>query len=407
MSRGRSRAPAGRGRARAQQRELGVSRSERPVRRGMGLLPVQLGSGQAARDQGVDRVEDLFHLVRGRNDHPRGHRHAARRSRRGSGRLEAPTARTPPGDVRSDSDDGPRHFPIVAQPGNGAVNTPCGPGGWAPLPAGRATRAGPPGRKWEEGQRPLLTRFGYARPMLRAAVTAALALALTAPAPAAPTTTFAAAGAEAVQTLLSVYYNGSGLWNECDRPGCNATASDWGADSLTYALALRSGTTGDASIPPVLSALDASAPTYESPCALPDCGSWSDYPLWDSIAASRVYGVTHDPSALAKARAAFSFVESANAFALGACPDIRYQQPAGRTTICRRSRPTRTGSRRRSSSIGRPARPRTSPRPRPATPQSAAGSSTLPWPCTPSTSSTTAPRARRCRTGSSPPSTAT
>jgi hypothetical protein len=166
--------------------------------------------------------------------------------------------------------------------------------------------------------------------MLRAAVTAALALALTASAPAAPTTTFGAAGAEAVQTLLSVYYNGSGLWNECDRPGCNATASDWGADSLTYALALRSGTTGDASIPPVLSALDASAPTYGSPCALPDCGSWSDYPLWDSIAASRVYGVTHDPSALAKARAAFAFVESSNAFALGACPDIRYQQPAGR-----------------------------------------------------------------------------
>ncbi len=166
--------------------------------------------------------------------------------------------------------------------------------------------------------------------MLRAAVTAALALALTASAPAAPTTTFGAAGAQALQTLLSVYYNGSGLWNECDRPGCNATASDWGADSLTYALALRSGTTGDASIPPVLSALDASAPTYGSPCALPDCGSWSDVPLWDSIAASRVYGVTHDPSALAKARAAFAFVESSNAFALGACPDIRYQQPAGR-----------------------------------------------------------------------------
>src|SRR5262249_17454842 len=35
-------------------------------------------------------------------------------------------------------------------------------------------------------------------------------------------------------------------------------------------------------------------------------------------------------AALAKARAAFAFVESSHAFALGACPEIRYQQPAGR-----------------------------------------------------------------------------
>ena len=87
---------------------------------------------------------------------------------------------------------------------------------------------------------------------------------------------------------------------------------------------------GDASIPPVLAALAASAPTYGSPCGLPDCGSWSDNPLWDSIAASRAYGVTHDPAALAKAEAAFAFVERSKAFALGACPDISYQQPAGR-----------------------------------------------------------------------------
>jgi hypothetical protein len=163
--------------------------------------------------------------------------------------------------------------------------------------------------------------------VLRAVV---LALVLAASAPAAPSTTFGAAGADALHTLLSVYYNGSGLWNECNRPGCNATASDWGADSLTYALALRWQAAGDDSIPPVLTALNASAPTYGSPCALPDCGSWSDNPLWDSIAASRVYGVTHDPAALAKARAAFAFVEGSSAFALGACPDIRYQQPAGR-----------------------------------------------------------------------------
>jgi len=165
--------------------------------------------------------------------------------------------------------------------------------------------------------------------VLRAAFVVVLALASTASTPAASRETFADAGGRSLETLLSVYYNGSGLWNECDRPGCNATASDWGADSLTYVLALRDRIAGDASIPPVLAALGASAPAYGAPCALPDCGSWSDNPLWDSIAASRIYGVTHDPAALAKARAAFAFVEGSSAFALGACPDIRYQQPAG------------------------------------------------------------------------------
>jgi hypothetical protein len=142
-------------------------------------------------------------------------------------------------------------------------------------------------------------------------------------------TTFAAAGDRALETLVTVYYDGSGLWNECNRPGCNRTASDWGADSLTYALAMRFQIAGDPSIPPVLAALGTSSPVYGSPCALPSCGSWSDNPLWDSIADARIYGVTHDAAVLAKAEAAFAFVEQSQAFALGACPDIRYQQPAG------------------------------------------------------------------------------
>jgi hypothetical protein len=165
--------------------------------------------------------------------------------------------------------------------------------------------------------------------MLRAAATAALALVVTASAPASHTT-FAAAGARALDTLLNVYYDGSGGWNDCDRPGCDQSTSDWGADSLTYTLTLRWQATGDASIPPVLAALAASLPSYGAPCALPDCGSWSDNPLWDSIAAARIYAITHDPATLAKAEAAFDFVEQSQAFALGACPDIRYQQPAGR-----------------------------------------------------------------------------
>ena len=59
------------------------------------------------------------------------------------------------------------------------------------------------------------------------------------------------------------------------------------------------------------------------------CSSWSDVPEWDSIAASREYEVTRDPQALAKAKAAFRFVEDAKPFARGACPQIRYQQAEG------------------------------------------------------------------------------
>jgi hypothetical protein len=149
-----------------------------------------------------------------------------------------------------------------------------------------------------------------------------------APAPV-PTTTFAAAGGRALATLLSVYYAGGGLWNECNVPGCAKTDSDWGSDSLTYTLYLRWETTGDAALLPVLEALSGNAPTYPSPCELPACSSWSDVPQWDTIAAVREYQATHDPEALAKARAAYQFVEGSNAFALGSCPTIRYQQPGG------------------------------------------------------------------------------
>ena len=37
----------------------------------------------------------------------------------------------------------------------------------------------------------------------------------------------------------------------------------------------------------------------------------------------------HDPQALAKAKAAFAYVEGGDAFALGACPEVRYQQASG------------------------------------------------------------------------------
>ena len=142
-------------------------------------------------------------------------------------------------------------------------------------------------------------------------------------------TTFAKAGGEALRTLLGVYYGGNGLWNQCNSPNCAQANSDWGADSLTYALYLRWATSPDSSIPPVMSALTATAPSYPGPCTTPSCGSWSDVPQWDTIADLREYEVTRDPKALAKAEAAFEFAEGSNAYALGACPDIRYQQPNG------------------------------------------------------------------------------
>ncbi len=162
------------------------------------------------------------------------------------------------------------------------------------------------------------------------AATCALATATARAGQARPATTFAEAGDRAVATLLHVYYAGNGLWNECDAPGCPQANGDWGADSLTYALYLRWQSTRDARVLPVLGALLRTAPTYSSPCDLPSCGSWSDVPEWDAIAALREYeALGRDPQALVKARAAYAFVEDGSAFALGACPDIRYQQPAG------------------------------------------------------------------------------
>ncbi len=163
----------------------------------------------------------------------------------------------------------------------------------------------------------------------RAAALAVAVGALAAPSAAVSTPTFADAGSRALATLLSVYATGDGLWNECDAPGCAATDSDWGADSLTYTLFLRWQTAGDASIPPVMEALTEKAPAYPASCDLPSCGSWSDVPEWDAIAAVREYQVTGSPQALANARAAFGLVEHSDAYALGACPDILYQQPGG------------------------------------------------------------------------------
>jgi hypothetical protein len=140
---------------------------------------------------------------------------------------------------------------------------------------------------------------------------------------------FSAAGDAALGTVERAFYDGSGGWTLCvPDVGCGASDSDWGSDSLTYALSFRWKLTHDPGIPPMLSALNAAGPTYGS-CRAGTCTGWSDVPLWDSVAASREYAVTNEASALARAQAAFDFVDGSDAFAIGACPTIDYQQPGG------------------------------------------------------------------------------
>jgi hypothetical protein len=142
------------------------------------------------------------------------------------------------------------------------------------------------------------------------------------------TTTYAAAGNRAEDTLLHFWYAGKGQWKICDAPDCGKWNRDWGADALTYATYLRWTVTRNPRISATLKALVATSPQYGDPCLARPCG-WSDVPAWDSIAALREYEVTRDPRGLAKAKAGFAYVEDSKVYALGACPSIDYQQPNG------------------------------------------------------------------------------
>jgi len=144
--------------------------------------------------------------------------------------------------------------------------------------------------------------------------------------------TRAARAAAAVATLEHGYYRGDGRWNAClPARACGSLTSDWGADSLSGALFFRWRLTRDPSVVPLLRALAGTATRYGT-CVRGSCGMWSDVPLWDAVAAARMYEATGDRGALAKAERAFAFVDRSDAFALGACPQIDFQQPAGGTT---------------------------------------------------------------------------
>ena len=144
------------------------------------------------------------------------------------------------------------------------------------------------------------------------------------------TGTFAQAGHRAEATLLGGWYAGRGLWRMCNASGCPSLNRDWGADSLTYTLVLRFRATHDARLLRPLRALARTAPVYAAPCSSSSaCRSWSDVPAWDAVALLDDYAATDDRVALARAKAAFAFVERSGAYALGACPRVDYQQPGG------------------------------------------------------------------------------
>jgi hypothetical protein len=141
-----------------------------------------------------------------------------------------------------------------------------------------------------------------------------------------PPRTYADYGDQAVATLQGSLYTGSGTWYACSS-GCGANNLDWGDDSLTYALYLRWSITGDPSLAPVFAGLTATAAS-DGPCRGSGCGA-SDVPEWDAIADEREFEVTGDPRALDLATQAYASVRESDAFALGACPTIRYQVAFG------------------------------------------------------------------------------
>ncbi len=140
--------------------------------------------------------------------------------------------------------------------------------------------------------------------------------------------TFRQASDAALATMQNVFFQ-DGNWNVCEPTKCGILPYDdfdWGADSLTDALYLRWSLEKDAAVVPMIKLLDANGASYGT-CTAQDCPSWSDVPLWDSIAGSREHVVTGSTTSLARAQGAFNYVDSATQFALGACPQIDYQIP--------------------------------------------------------------------------------
>src|ERR1700737_1555099 len=133
-------------------------------------------------------------------------------------------------------------------------------------------------------------------------------------------------GNASMTALLRDFYH-FGYWRQCVS-GCSFSNHDWGADSLTNTLFFHWKATHDPAVLPYFEKLVRTMPLYGS-CPAATCREWSDGREWDSVAASRAFEVTRLADALNKAQASYESVESSTAYALGACPGIRFQRPFG------------------------------------------------------------------------------
>jgi hypothetical protein len=148
-----------------------------------------------------------------------------------------------------------------------------------------------------------------------------------------PSQTFQQSSDAALATMQTLFFH-DGNWNLCEPTKCGVLPYDdfdWGADSLTAALYLRWTYGKDKAVTTMMQQLDANGASYGT-CTAQDCPSWSDVPLWDSIAGSHEHLVTGSASSLVRAQSGFAYVDGATQFGLGACPALNYQEPTGAPT---------------------------------------------------------------------------
>jgi hypothetical protein len=142
--------------------------------------------------------------------------------------------------------------------------------------------------------------------------------------------TFGRLGDDAAATLrtrLSV----AGGWQLCTGAPCGTSDQDWGADGLTAAVVLRWRTSEDRAMLPLARALVRKLHVYTTCRGVwAWCTDWSDIPVWDAVAGVRLFAMTGDATALARARAAYASVADSDVYARGACPALDYQRPFGR-----------------------------------------------------------------------------
>ncbi|HYZ16375.1 MAG TPA: hypothetical protein VE591_08225 [Candidatus Acidoferrum sp.] len=142
--------------------------------------------------------------------------------------------------------------------------------------------------------------------------------------PRVPAQTFSQLGDNVLATMRQHWYVPGRGWRSCSTD-CGAGDQDWGADSLTSVLYERWLFTGEPSVIAWLRELIAPAPDHAG-----DRDMWSDVPLWDAVAALRMYDVTHDPLALRHAIDDYAYVARGSRFAGGACERLDFQYPRDR-----------------------------------------------------------------------------